>query len=425
LTVLAAGAVITQKLEQVKTGDNHYVFTLQQQAQGFDDFQVRLDPVVPDAFYQNKQLSGFTEVVGPPRLLMVTQTPEEIGALLPALQNEGLQVDVMTPDQLPDNLAQIANYKSVILANVSAIQMSAHRMQVLQSYVRDLGGGLVVIGGPTSYGPGGYFQTPLEDTLPVQMRIRDQKRVPSLLIVYVIDRSGSMAAVEPGNTVDDLELAKEATRRSFNLLSPNDRVGIVVFDDNSAHWLAPVQYVGDQKNLLNELGGLQAGGGDGTLVSLQEVEQAVPGDSATMKHVVLLSDGGDDPTGLVDAATQLYNKYGITLTSICVGADPSTYMKEMAQAGHGVYYDILHAADLPQVFSSDTVITTHSYIIEKQFNVQQTGDSPILNGITTWPPLLGYVATTAKDTAEQSAADRLAGNTPLVGRDRRQCWAEC
>ncbi len=39
-------------------------------------------------------------------------------------------------------------------------------MEYLQAYVRDLGGGLVVIGGPQSYGVGGYFETPLEETLP-------------------------------------------------------------------------------------------------------------------------------------------------------------------------------------------------------------------------------------------------------------------
>lgn len=413
LRILAAGSLITQQLVQVKTGDNHYVFTLKVNTQGFDDFQVQLNPVVSDSFYQNKELSGFTQVIGPPRLLVVAQNPPEIAALLPALQNQGLQVDVIAPGDMPGNLAQIANYKSVILANVSAIQLSEQRMKVLQSYVRDLGGGLVVIGGPTSYGPGGYFQTPLEETLPVDMRIKDQKRVPSLLMVYVIDRSGSMAAVEPGNTVDDLELAKEATRRSFNLLSPNDRVGIIVFDDGSAHWLAPIQYVGDQKNLLNELGSLQAGGGDGTLVSLQEVEQAMPNDPASLKHVILESDGGDDPAGLVETAAKLYNQYGITLTSVCVGPDPTTYMRAMAQAGHGVYYDIPTASVIPQVFTSDTVIMTHSYIIEKQFNAQQTGDSPILNGITALPPLLGYVATTAKDTASVLLSEP-AFNDPIL-----------
>src|SRR5258708_16951721 len=145
-------------------------------------------------------------------------------------------------------MATLAAYKSVVLANVSAIDLSDQRMKVLQSYVRDLGGGLVAIGGPNSYGAGGYLQTPLEETLPVESRIKDQKRIPSLLMVYVIDRSGSMEMVENGNTKNNLELAKEAARRSIEFLLPQDRAGVLSFDSNP-QWLLPIPNVNDRQRL--------------------------------------------------------------------------------------------------------------------------------------------------------------------------------
>ena len=67
-------------------------------------------------------------------------------------------------------------------------------MAALQVYVRDLGRGLVMVGGPRSYGAGGYTDTPLEETLPVDMGVRDREKQPDVALVVVIDKSGSMDA---------------------------------------------------------------------------------------------------------------------------------------------------------------------------------------------------------------------------------------
>ena len=115
--------------------------------------------------------------------------------------------------------------------------LTNRQMQTLQTYVRDLGGGLVAVGGPTSYGVGGYYGTPIEDALPVEMQIKDEQRRPSLAIVFSIDHSGSMSDSSGGAT--KLEIAKEAAARSIELLFPTDRVGVVAFDD-VASWVVPM-----------------------------------------------------------------------------------------------------------------------------------------------------------------------------------------
>ena len=50
-----------------------------------------------------------------------------------------------------------------------------------------------MLGGRESYGAGGYLDTPLEETLPVYMTVRDRERSPDVAMVAVVDKSGSMA----------------------------------------------------------------------------------------------------------------------------------------------------------------------------------------------------------------------------------------
>jgi uncharacterized membrane protein len=398
LTVLSGGAVIQTRRMDVKKGTNNFVMSLKAPRQGFTDFQVRVDPPGnSDTFYQNNELAGFSEVTGPPRILMISSRPEEIAALLPALQQSGIQIDVQGPGDLPIGLAPLAAYKAIVLANVSATDLTEQRMKVLQTYVRDLGGGLVVIGGPNSYGVGGYFQTPLEETLPVEMRIKDEKRIPRLLMVYVIDRSGSMEEIGPSG-VTNLELAKEATRRSLQFLFPADRAGVLSFDSNP-QWLVPIQNVADRAAMERLVGMLRPGGGTDIRAAVSEIARTVPGDPSTLKHVILLTDGGADPTGIVDIVRQMHSAYGITVTSIGIGKNVPSFMRDIAVAGHGVYYNLVDLQTIPQVFAAETVLATRSYIVEQQFTPALTANSQIMQGIDAVPSLLGYVATTAKQTA--------------------------
>src|SRR5690606_4223710 len=235
VTVLASGEIIHRQPVELRAGSNRYTLTLQAGGSGFRDFRVQVEPDEGDGFFQNNQLSSFSQVVGPPRVLVVAADDAEATYLTQALTETGLEVDVIRPAELPVGVAALAQYNSIIVANVPAPQLSEARMRALQTYVRDLGGGLVVTGGPDAFGPGGYFQTPLEETLPVQMRLLDQQRVPQLTLVYLLDRSGSMSAISPSG-VPNVELAKEAIIRSIDFLQPTDRAGIVSFDTGGS-WL--------------------------------------------------------------------------------------------------------------------------------------------------------------------------------------------
>jgi uncharacterized membrane protein len=400
LTILAGGAVIDSQVVELQAGANNYVIPLKQSTQGFTNFQVQVEPVSADGadtFYQNNELSAFTEVTGPPRVLLVADDPNEAAALIPAMDQAGIEYDTATSADLPIGLAPLAGYKTVILANISATQLNDRQMEALQSYVRDLGGGLVVIGGPNSYGVGGYYQTPLEEVLPVEMQIRDQERIPRLTMIYVIDRSGSMEAVGSSG-VTNLELAKEAARRSLDFLTERDRAGVLSFDSNP-QWLVEIQNVDNRARMESQIGALRPGGGTDIFAAISELARSLPNDPSTLKHVVLLTDGGADPQGVVDIAREMHENYGVTITSIGIGTNVPPFMEDIAQVAGGTYYNLADLATIPQVFAAETVLATRSYIVEQEFVPGLTANSAIMRGINAVPPLLGYVATTAKPTA--------------------------
>ena len=398
VTILQAGQIIQQQNVQLQQGTNSYTLPLQGTGAGFKDFQVKVDPTSNDNFYQNNQLSAFSRVIGPPRVLLVSQNAEEIQYLKPALEQAGLTVDTSTPENFPFTLVGLAQYQSIILANVPATHLSPQRMTVIQSFVRDLGGGLLVVGGPEAYGPGGYFKTPLEDALPVESQIKDQKRIPQLTIAYVIDRSGSMDAPSPSG-VPNIELAKEAIIRSVDLLQPNDRAGVVSFD-SVGYWIAHLQDVRDRVGLERLVASLRASGGTDILAGMTLIAQEIGADPSARKHIILLTDGGADPTGLVEISKKLNNDSGVTTSVIAIGGSPPKFLQEMATAGGGNFHSVVTADEIPTIFTQETVLATRSYILENPFTPLLTSNSPIMNGITSSPSLLGYVATTAKQTAE-------------------------
>ena len=143
---------------------------------------------------------------------------------------------------MPDQLDSLASYSAVVLADVSAASLSDAQQNTLRDYVRDLGRGLLAIGGDTSFGQGDYIDTPLDDLLPVRSSVeshRDQGRVALLL---VMDTSGSMSDDPDHEGTPKIDMAKQAAVLSAQQLSPRDQVGILTFD-STQHWVLPLTSV--------------------------------------------------------------------------------------------------------------------------------------------------------------------------------------
>ena len=409
LRVLAGGNIVYEEAVQLRRGVNNFSVRLRATEQEFARYRVQLTPI-NDTFYQNNELAAFTEIVGPPRVLLVandgtidddgTPLPDESPQIRLALEATGLLVDRIRPSDLPASLAELSNYATVVLVNVNAKNLSPRKMEVLQSYVRDLGGGLVAVGGPTSYGMGGYFGTPLEETLPVEMQIKDQERFPSVSMVIVIDRSGSMGAQE--GSLTKIQLAAEGAVRVVELLNDFDEITVIPVDTQPDNQIGPLP-ASDKETAINLIRQIGAGGG-GIYVrtGLEAAAEALATSSTQVKHIILLADGADseEKEGVPQLIEGLTAE-GVTVTTVSIGQGPDTaWLQQMAELGNGRFHFTNQAANLPQIFTQETTAIQRSYLIEERFFPTLVSNSPILSGITAVPPLYGYVGTSPKDTAQ-------------------------
>ena len=399
LTVLAGERVVAQERVRLNPGSNTFAIPLTAAEPGFTSFRAYLTPAT-DAYVQNNALSAFTMVEGPPRVLVAAADGAESALLQAALQAAGLVVEESSPGALPSDPASLAEYSAVVLVDTPAQSLFPRALSALQSYVRDLGGGLVAVGGPHAYGVGGWYNTPLEETLPVEMTIHDQERFPPMSIVVVIDKSGSMGVEEGG--VQKIRLAGEAAARVAELINDLDEITVIAFDDRPVDVIGPLP--GSQRDeVIDQVIRLQAGGG-GIYVreSLQEALRYLADSDRTIRHIILLADGSDSEhqQGVRELVEQEMVAQNITLSTVAIGAGQDLgFLEGIAELGGGRYHFTNQAANLPVIFAEETQLAMRSYIVEEPFYPRQTSTSPILTGIEAVPQLAGYVATTPKSAA--------------------------
>jgi len=252
-------AEIGSQLIQLERGENRYALQSVATSPGFHSYRAEL--YAPgDERGENNVGYAFSRVSGPPIVLIVEGKENSSGNIEQALAASFIQTETISPEQLPQELAAYSRYDSVVLNNVSATRIAARPMEWLAKSVSDLGVGLVMLGGEDSYGLGGYFKTPVERALPVYMDLKGKRQLPSLGLILVIDKSGSMAD-------DKIELAKEAAMRTVELMRDEDTVGVVAFD-SSPWWVVKPTKLTNRDEVISGIqgiGGLYCAGATGRL----------------------------------------------------------------------------------------------------------------------------------------------------------------
>ncbi|MDY7077641.1 MAG: VWA domain-containing protein [Chloroflexota bacterium] len=411
LHLLGDSQLLASKTVSLQPGSNRVQLSLTAEETGFRRYRAELLPAL-DTLPQNNLASGFTVVYGPPRVLVVEGDPGEADELRQALTSASVEATVVAPEALPADLATLSGYDAIALVNVPAEALPDDVMDVLPVYVRELGRGLVMVGGGQGYGAGGYLRTPLEKALPVDMDVRSRTKEPNVALVLAVDKSGSMGRchcndpdARPGeyNPVESglpkVDIAKDAILEASNVLGPLDYLGVVAFDEN-ALWALRLQQLVDATTLQNAVGSIQAEGQTNIFAGLTQAEGSLLETEARVKHIILLTDGWSHSGDYTEMTARLAEE-GITLSVVAAGSGSAEYLRGLAEAGGGRYYPAPTIQDVPQIFLKETIEAVGSYIIEEPFYPLPAGTTPILRGLDpmTLPPLLGYNGTTPKTTA--------------------------
>lgn len=357
-------------------------------------YRVVLESGFEDTLPGNNEALAVVDVRGRMRLLYVDTDTAEGGYLPAAMSKEGMELDWRQPANLPSRLDELAGYDAVVLSEVTAAQLGEAFMAALREYVDKLGGGLVMLGGPSSFGVGGYFKTPLEEVLPVRLRAPDEEEKQSAAVALVLDRSGSMAG-------EKLEMAKSAAIATAEVLSRNDYLGVFAFD-SEVKVVAPMTRLTSLTTVAGQIGALTAGGGTNLEPAFQAAREALRRVKARVKHMIIMTDGQTSGSGYETVASSCRAE-GMTVSCVALGEGAHVgLMQAIAAAGGGQAYTTLTPDGITRIFTQDTLMHTGRMLREEPFEARAAERHPMLAGLDLEkaPPLLGYVKTVRRVSAQ-------------------------
>ena len=404
-----------RKTVKLKAGEKTKVsFTSEAKRAGHTTYKLKIVKSDKDSEVANNDAVMTTPVKGRPRVLYVEggvmRNASVAGHLQRALEMENIEVEVRGPRGLPASAKELEKFDLVLVSDVPAHFVGLGQMGALESYVRDLGGGLVMAGGEDSFGSGGYQGTRIEKIMPVRFdsdRVREQ---PAIALGIVMDRSGSMSGPK-------LEAAKESARATVEVLSPSDLISVVVFD-NQPTTLVRLQRASNRLRISTDISRLVAGGGTNIQPALAEASQILQSANAKVKHVILLSDGQAPYEGIVDTVQEM-RAARITVSAVGIGDADRQLLQLITDNGDGRLYMTDDLSALPRIFMKETTEAQKSALVEDRVRVVIEKHVEMIEGtgVASAPELHGYVTTKPKPTGEVILKAAQTGD-PILARWR-------
>jgi len=339
-----------------------------------------------------------------PRILLVDRLEtSHVSALL-----DSLGISYRTEVAIPP-LAILADYRQLILASGKLESYTSADIETVDHFARQLGGGVLFLNGEQEVR--GFSRGGIEELLPVRFDIPEKTEEASLAIVYILDRSASMRSrVDGVDGVEKIDVLKEATVASINLLDDKAAVGIIAFD-RVYDWVLPIAPI-DFSAAVDALRPLEAIGGTDIYFPLVDALDHLEQVAARSKHILLISDGkvGDDVRDYPGLVRRLTASPDTTLSAIAVGSAPNTtLLGTLVTAGRGSLYLADDFSTLPQVSIQATQRLSRERFVTQETEVE--GRLIDVLAADSIPALQGYVVSYPKETAETSL---WASGDPLV-----------
>ncbi|HXM71810.1 MAG TPA: VWA domain-containing protein [Candidatus Dormibacteraeota bacterium] len=405
LVFAVGGHELEARNVQLPVGVSTQTFSLPSLAAGLYDVRAELN-VQPDTYSENNIGEAVIRVLGRPAVLILEGSDGEGANIEKALIAGGMSVDRKPARATPTDPAQLGRYDSIVVVNAPADAFPPNGMAAIQRAVRDLGRGLVTIGGASSYGPGGWQGTPLETALPVSMDLPNRKEKPKVAVVLVMETMEDPRADQ---------VALGAAQAVIDKLSPTDKVEVTggkLYGSGPVDYLVPMQAVTDKKAIDAKLSGSGLGDPPSYMPYLQAAEADLLKTDAPLKHVVVLGDGdaqgfgAGGETATMQALLARMQGEGITTSSIGINTHGQSalmaYMSDIARFGGGHFYESSDPSQVPQLFLKEAQVALRPWFEQTPFFPKLTSSGDLLSGVPldAFPQLGGYVVTTPKSNAD-------------------------
>jgi Mg-chelatase subunit ChlD len=347
-----------------------------------------------DRVPENNFGGGAIRVEAPATILLVNASggPDNLSRALGAGK---LNVQSVTPRELPHDLAGLAGFRAVILENVPAGDVGPQALGALARFATDLGGGVLLTGGNGSFGVGGYFKSVIDPYLPVSMEIKNEHRKLSLAMVVALDRSGSMAA-PAGEGRTKMDLANLGTCAAIQTLGPYDEVGVIAID-SAAHVISPLTSADDVGGICARARTIRSmGGGIFVYTALVSAAKMIQQSDKGTRHIVLFADAADaEEPGDYQRLLSTITPLGITVSVIGMGTETDSdaeFLKDVARRGQGRIYFSANVDDLPRLFAEEAITVARSSFVSEPTPSHTLADMVLLGDLPSskFPDVDGY-----------------------------------
>ena len=382
--------LVHREAVELAQGSNVFTYKHTATAEGLVKYEAVVQ-VEQDAIFENNKLTSITMVQSEPHLLIVNGY-DSASPIAAALGKQSISFNVVDAQSLPNELSSYLQYNAIIFDNVPGHLVGEAKMNVIEQAVKNFGVGFTMVGGENSFGLGGYFKTPIETLLPVEMEIKGKEQLPSLGLVIVLDRSGSMYGSK-------LELAKEAAARSVEMLRDEDTLGFIAFDDRP--WeIIETGPLNNKEEAVDTILSVTPGGGTEIYGSLARAYENLADLKLQRKHIILLTDGQSQSGNYEDLIAE-GKENGVTLSTVAIGQDADANLLEaLSEMGSGRFYDVVDEQTIPSILSRETAMISRTYIEDNPFYptiYNASGWNTLFaNGV---PQMNAYIGTTAKQGA--------------------------
>ena len=406
-----------------------------------------------DTIAQNNKATAFTYARGKGRVMLIEDIshPGDFDALVQTLRRNDIEVDVRDTSNMFSSLVELQSYDSVILAGTprtsgeeatKVVSFSNDQIDMLVQSAQQFGMGILMIGGPEAFGAGGWTNSKLEEAMPVNFAIKNEKVIASGALAMVMHAS----EMAEGNHWQKI-IGKEA----LDALGPQDYCGVVHYDMAGDKWLwgdkTGMSKVGEAKSIMRSKINRMVPGDmpdfDSSLTLALKSLKIVP---ASLKHMIVISDG--DPSPATNGVLSGYKAAKIKISTVAVGthgAAGHSELKRIATTTGGNYYVVTNPNALPKIFMREARRVAKPLVFEPEGGIIPFVNRPheILSGISgQLPRISGFVLTEKKDSplvevpilspkpTEEDTASILAtwtyglGRTAVLTTDAGHRWAK-